>query len=270
MALHDTRAKRERQANKELAVKLALERQLTIKMRRYFNDMASRLQNLYAETGVILDTSEFNEQLNGILFEHYNKTSDAFKGNVLNHDDVHESIKEDQETLDRVDLAIAHSNIFNIGRSVSAINRTNQKKANSSLTNSIIAATVGGLILSRRQVARRAAIDFRRTGFARVNTISATETQKPAESTKNIELNAVDDKKTQKTVLVKTWNAVLDEKTRGSHADADGQTVEASDVYTVQGQSLNFPGDDSLGASADNIINCRCASVPHSDTKIIK
>jgi hypothetical protein len=41
---------------------------------------------------------------------------------------------------------------------------------------------------------------------------------------------------------------------------ADGQRVGVDDVFTVGGERLRFPSDSSLGASAKNIINCRCIS----------
>jgi hypothetical protein len=57
----------------------------------------------------------------------------------------------------------------------------------------------------------------------------------------------------------KTWLSMGDEFVRDDHADADGQTVDDDEAFDVGGEQLQWPGDISLGASAGNVINCRCA-----------
>jgi len=57
---------------------------------------------------------------------------------------------------------------------------------------------------------------------------------------------------------VKSWNAILDNKTRSSHAQADGQEVGVNDYYIVGGEQLKQPRDPN--GSAGNTINCRCNS----------
>lgn len=59
--------------------------------------------------------------------------------------------------------------------------------------------------------------------------------------------------------LKKHWLAAIDSSTRDDHIDADGQTVKSEEVFVVGGEELLFPGDASRGASAGNLINCRCA-----------
>jgi uncharacterized protein with gpF-like domain len=61
-----------------------------------------------------------------------------------------------------------------------------------------------------------------------------------------------------KTQATHTWDATLDEKTRPHHYEADGQTVMIDEPFIVAGEKLMFPGDDSLGATAKNLLNCRC------------
>jgi len=58
--------------------------------------------------------------------------------------------------------------------------------------------------------------------------------------------------------MEKTWNTLGDPFVRDIHADADGQTVEINQDFTVGGEFLGWPGDISKGASAGNVINCRC------------
>lgn len=56
----------------------------------------------------------------------------------------------------------------------------------------------------------------------------------------------------------KKWITVGDNKVRVAHVLANGQSVGISEDFIVGGQRLGFPGDGSKGASADNLINCRC------------
>lgn len=55
------------------------------------------------------------------------------------------------------------------------------------------------------------------------------------------------------------WIATPGPRTRPSHISANGQTRDVNEPFQVGGQSLMFPGDSSLGASAWNLVNCRCS-----------
>lgn len=64
----------------------------------------------------------------------------------------------------------------------------------------------------------------------------------------------------------KVWVTTLDERTRRGergydHASAHLQAVRASDAFIVSGEMLAHPGDTSLGASAGNVVNCRCVTL---------
>jgi len=56
----------------------------------------------------------------------------------------------------------------------------------------------------------------------------------------------------------KEWISVSDSRTRGHHVEADGQTVAQDQPFIVQGERLMWPGDTQFGASAENVIQCRC------------
>lgn len=59
--------------------------------------------------------------------------------------------------------------------------------------------------------------------------------------------------------IVKTWDATGDARTRPTHAAMDGQTVGLFEAFTSpSGARLMHPHDVSLGAPADEIIQCRC------------
>ena len=59
----------------------------------------------------------------------------------------------------------------------------------------------------------------------------------------------------------KRWVATKDDRTRHLHDKLDGQEVPLDEPFTVDGEELMFPGDISRGASAGNVINCRCTMV---------
>lgn len=60
----------------------------------------------------------------------------------------------------------------------------------------------------------------------------------------------------------KRWSATGDERTRDEHLAADGLEVPNDEPFTVGGEQMMYPGDISLGASAWNVIQCRCTVVP--------
>src|SRR6266487_857929 len=58
--------------------------------------------------------------------------------------------------------------------------------------------------------------------------------------------------------LKKVWLSTSDSRTRPDHAEADGQEVDMDEPFKVGGSQLMYPGDSSLGAPADEVIQCRC------------
>lgn len=68
----------------------------------------------------------------------------------------------------------------------------------------------------------------------------------------------------------KEWVSTIDARNRGNNRKSGfdhlscHEQVRRNDVpFVVSGQKLMFPGDWNHGASAGNIINCRCAAVAH-------
>lgn len=57
-------------------------------------------------------------------------------------------------------------------------------------------------------------------------------------------------------VAAKTWLATEDERTRETHAQADGQTVGLDQMFDVGGEQASYPGDPGL--SDEESYNCRC------------
>jgi hypothetical protein len=57
----------------------------------------------------------------------------------------------------------------------------------------------------------------------------------------------------------KTWIDVGDKRERKTHLEVGGTTIPIYEPFSVEDSLLMFPTDHSLGASADEIVNCRCS-----------
>ena len=57
-------------------------------------------------------------------------------------------------------------------------------------------------------------------------------------------------------LLLKIWQAIIDDRTRQTHLDANGQIRKLNDPYDVGGTTLQWPAD--AGGPLGEVINCRC------------
>ena len=68
--------------------------------------------------------------------------------------------------------------------------------------------------------------------------------------------------------MMKEWVSGNDGRTRSippndfDHVVMNGKQVKFEETFSVQGQQMRHPADSSLGASAGNIVNCRCSVFP--------
>ena len=71
-------------------------------------------------------------------------------------------------------------------------------------------------------------------------------------------------------VLVKEWIASGGSRTRETHRTADvrygNEPIPVNEPYIVGGSRMMFPSDTQLGASAKEVVNCRCVSIPFVKT----
>lgn len=64
-------------------------------------------------------------------------------------------------------------------------------------------------------------------------------------------------------VIGKTWKSARQDRTRPGHRKASGQTVAFDEPFLIENgngelEEMMYPGDSSRGASASNVIQCRC------------
>jgi SPP1 gp7 family putative phage head morphogenesis protein len=96
-------------------------------------------------------------------------------------------------------------------------------------------------------------------GYFDVNARSRAET---IARTQVIGANNYADVETYKAngVDKKEWLATGDERTRDSHAAADGQVVGVNEPFIVGGASLQYPGDPD--GPPEEVVSCRCTELP--------
>lgn len=57
----------------------------------------------------------------------------------------------------------------------------------------------------------------------------------------------------------KIWHTEMDDRVRDTHKGMEAVTIPIDEYFDVHGWEMLFPGDDSLGAPAEEIVNCRCS-----------
>ncbi|CEQ04094.1 NAD()--arginine ADP-ribosyltransferase EFV [[Clostridium] sordellii] len=70
-------------------------------------------------------------------------------------------------------------------------------------------------------------------------------------------------------VIGKEWDSHEDERTRKHHLEANGQRVKLDESFIIDGDLLDYPGDNSHDAKASNVIQCRCTLKPILEGEVI-
>jgi hypothetical protein len=272
--MNQTQAQRARSTAVDLAKKLLLEKKLDKEMRAFFSRISKAASSEYRATGNIINASDFQLELKELLAKHYRRVFREFSGSA---DDIAKSLfarelKQDasQEVINsnRDEYIEQHSS-----EQSQIITETNQREIDAAFAAASVAALASvqqrieageaGATVDNSEVARQAQASVKSRGDGRSSGIALTETQAPAEKSKEIEAAALATAlflAGEPVNIKKVWVTVGDSRVRASHVQADGQVQNSGDPFIVQGQRLMQPGDTSLGATADNIINCRCSA----------
>lgn len=56
----------------------------------------------------------------------------------------------------------------------------------------------------------------------------------------------------------KTWHGVMDKRERDTHVEMEAVTIPIEEPFDVNGSLMMQPLDESMGASPEEIVNCRC------------
>jgi len=250
------------EAARQLAKKMKLEDRMKPKLRRFFDQISRDVRAVWTATRSIPNLQPFELELVALLREQYRAIDRAFNktSRDLNKSFLTELETKQEETIDSE--IVAFINQHSLQQAPFILNTTQNELDRISMDVIRDTAQQGG-DLDDAAIGALIAREFNDRSDNRVDTIAMTETQTVSESIKEIEaatIGGIIAATAGTQEMFKTWNTILDEKTRQSHVRADGQVREVRQPFNVQGQSLMAPGDTSLGATLDNIINCRCVS----------
>lgn len=253
-------------AAESLAKKIRLESSIENRFNRLFREISGDFKRIYAKSGTVIRADQFNEETRRLLSTHYESVIIDFKGDIIRTTkavDLPITIKQaDQQLIDTNRRFVERQSQVSGGRIIT----TTQDELNSAVANAVAELLEEGKEATSEAVANIAANKFTARSIGRSKTISITETQNPAEESKFNEMNfLVAIGITSRFAARKIWTALLRETTRDTHADADGQERMLDENFEVTSpatgvlQLLRHPGDNSLGATADNVINCMCS-----------
>lgn len=234
--------------------------------------VARRVIASLARDGVLPDTREFSiREVEPVLASHYSRVAEPFSRDARGR--LPADVEATDEESGRIDEAIAaHLAILAPARAreIAATNADDARVATSAAeAERERLAAEEGVTLARPEFAVLAGRLLDARLRARTPAIAVTETSVAAEAAKLLEvevllggdpsaLGGVGAAPSRGTREVKEWVTQGDSKVRAWHAAVDSQRVPASEPFLVRGQRLMHPGDTSLGATADNVVNCRC------------
>lgn len=258
------------EARRDLRDKLLFERMLMGELKFFNQQMARRTIQEYAQSGRSFQAVETQPALADMLLNHYNRVGEPFSEQIT--DILPADIQATEAETNTILAALA---AFFGGRApeqAEIITGTNQNDIEASINTAIMIsqedAAATGTPQSRVDIAVLAGAGLSRRLTGRVRGIAALETQAVAEAAKATEAQiltfqppSVVGGSLRESPVMKEWITVADERVRQAHVFADSQEVTLNQPFSVGGEALRWPGDTSLGASAGNVINCRCSSV---------
>jgi uncharacterized protein with gpF-like domain len=257
------------QAAAQLKLKLALEAAMKPKLATLFRRIAREFRTAVAATGLPQDASQYQGQFKQLISAQDTKVQAAFTARALRTTKA--AVPENEESnAEALALLLLLWRTARSEASSLAITRTNERQMAEAIAQAraqlqeenlqAVAAGQAGAPVGDREVAAFAAVLLLRKFNVRVPLIALNETQSAAEATKFIEADeasvAAGESKPRKR-----WATIGDRLVRGTHADANGQTVDFDTPFLIGGAQLKYPGDSSLGAPAAETMNCRCAAL---------
>ena len=226
-------------------LRIPFERNLTSLLKNYFNKLGESSVIAFEKGNDVYFQNNLDDsfkKLQNIFRIQYNVIARAFKNNALNRT---QNVKDFDTEFE---IALAQYINGNVATLVTEINETTRQ----AIQNDILFATQNNLDLpNTSNRIRNTLIGF---GLWRASLIARTEVHRTASWANEqtaLQMNIAG--------TVKEWVAVQDERTRITHAFADGQTIDINSKFVVGGVPLKYPGDPAGGP--EETINCRCVVV---------
>lgn len=253
------------------ALKLRYEKILKNKVGKLFDVIVKDFRAHYAKHGASINAFDYQKDLEEVLREHHIKVGNAFSNSIRNELGEPGNNKNVQKKLEASIKGKAAQRAHLTSHDITDTTRENLEKAvkkahvdfaleDEEITHEGIAELAGDY-LDTSLTGREEVIAITETGIAA--SMGKTEEY---DTLNNMESSWIDEESGEEITLKdmdvkKMWVAILDDHTREWHVEADGQIVGIDEPFDVGGEELPEPLDDSLGASAENICNCRCVSV---------
>jgi hypothetical protein len=249
-----------------LAFKLKQEGKLKSKLEPHFEQVGKQVKSHYANKGNLPSFEAHQEKVKEIINDHYIDTASKTSTNLR---DNFKPVKNDEKLNALIDTHIENDAEDRSDFAAESIAETTENNFKDYIKEAVSAAAVAGILLSDEDVAEEIADKFDSTTDDRLDLIAQMETGIAADDGRMDEMEALEDTEAEfedDTTIAdykrsKTWVAILDDKTREEHAEADGQVVDFDEPFDVGGEDLMMPRDDSMGASDWNIMGCRCEMV---------
>lgn len=270
---------------RSLKAKLILESKLSRQLTKLLKEYAHTVHDSYRAFGLPYYSPSLEPTLKDMLFLHYKKVGGFFG-------EFHKNYKKKQKKASSKVSSIVKDKLA-LYYDVLATKRANQIVYTTHIELASYVrklATITnkeGVYLSQNEIAKVLNDLLIKRADSRARSIALTETNSSAEKAKSVEIETMieeaDDDDLEEilgdnvdsdlleTILLlggaaalaeglisptKTWNAIEDNVTREAHLEADGQSVPVDSNFEVDGEELEYPGDDS--GSVENTINCRC------------
>jgi len=266
MDYNNTSKEKHHSAAAILAIKLKQENKLSAKLKPHFKSVSKKVKGHYAANGKLPSLDFHKKAVKEIINNHYLDTAALLSSTIR---DGFQPVKNNAKVQAIIDGNLEIYADDQSDKASDQIASTTQDDLKRYAKDALVAAAAADIALSDSDVADEIAGRFDDVSDGRIDLISITETGVAASDGLSEERDALIDADAEfddGTVMsdyepTKTWMAILDDHTREDHADADGQEVAEDEPFEVGGEELMEPMDDSLGASPENIINCRCSSV---------
>ena len=102
---------------------------------------------------------------------------------------------------------------------------------------------------------RSNALQERGNSIARTETLAALNRSEWLATKQALEKSGLPD-----DAAYKVWDSAADSRTRPSHRKLDGVRIPINEAFTspTSGKPMMHPGDDSMGATGEDVIGCRC------------
>lgn len=263
-----------RQAAISLAKKLQLEARFKPEVTKILRRVVGNFKVTYPEKLDTVMPHAYTADMTAALRTHYNRVMKSFIGHVSRGSKAL-SIERKDLLSDKVRANLSAYFLQISKDRADLIMKTTSRELEQKIQFYVQQASDEGRTLTSNQIAKLASDDYLSRIPGRADVISLTETQMAAESTKTQELETIleeggfgasddegglDTSEDDAVVPMREWVAILDERTRDWHAEADGQRVAIGEPFNVGGEDLMEPGDPA--GSPENIINCRCSAEP--------